>query len=45
MKPIPPSKCTNRPDCPCAFCVQTRAELSEGRSERDTQDRLGAPFH
>jgi hypothetical protein len=42
--PIPASKCTSRPDCPCEFCIQTRVELSEGSSERDIQDRLAEDF-
>jgi hypothetical protein len=29
-----PSKCTSRPDCPCSFCVNVRAEIAEGRTEK-----------
>jgi hypothetical protein len=29
MTSIPSSKCTNRPDCPCDFCVRVRAEIAE----------------
>jgi hypothetical protein len=42
--PIRASKCTSRPGCPCEFCIQTRAELSEGGSERDTQDQSAREF-
>jgi hypothetical protein len=39
-----PAKCTCRPDCPCEFCVRTRAELSQGLTERDTQDQSAREF-
>jgi hypothetical protein len=34
------SKCPNRPDCPCDFCFSIRAEIAEGRSEKDEQDEI-----
>ena len=30
MTPIPESKCTSRPDCPCEFCVKRNADLAAG---------------
>jgi hypothetical protein len=41
---VPAAKCTSRPDCPCEFCVETRKELSGGRSGRDTQDPSAREF-
>ena len=38
------SKCTSRPDCPCAFCVRVRAEIAEGRSEKDNENQLAEGF-
>jgi integrase len=38
---VPSARCTSRPDCPCEFCIRTRAE---GRSERDTQDQSAREF-
>jgi hypothetical protein len=42
--PIPASKCTSRPDCPCDFCVRVRAEIAEGRSEKDKENQLAEDF-
>jgi hypothetical protein len=42
--PTPASKCTSRPDCPCDFCVRIRAEIAEGRSEKDQEDQLAEDF-
>ena len=33
------SNCTSRPDCPCDFCVRVRAEIAEGRSEKDKENQ------
>ena len=41
---VPPSKCTSRPDCPCDFCVKVRAEIAEGRSEKDKGNQLAEDF-
>src|SRR6266852_4699783 len=41
---IPASKCTNRPDCPCDFCVRVRTEIAEGRSEKDKENQLAEDF-
>jgi hypothetical protein len=38
------SKCTSRPDCPCDFCVRVRAEIAEGRSEKDKENQLAEDF-
>ena len=38
--PIPASKCTSRPDCPCEFCVRVRTEPWE----RDIRDSLAEDF-
>jgi hypothetical protein len=38
------SKCTSRPDCPCDFCVRVRAEIAEGRSEKDEQNKIAEDF-
>ena len=38
--PTPASKCTSRPDCPCDFCVRVRAEIADGRSEKDKENQL-----
>jgi hypothetical protein len=40
----PESKCTSRPDCPCDFCVRIRAEIAEGRSEKDNENQLAEDF-
>lgn len=32
--------CTSRPDCPCVFCVQARADLEAGRTTKQEQDDL-----
>jgi hypothetical protein len=37
-------KCTSRPDCPCDFCVRVRAEIAEGRSEKDEQNKIAEDF-
>jgi hypothetical protein len=29
-----------RPECPCDFCVRVRAEIAEGRSEKDEQNKI-----
>jgi hypothetical protein len=42
--PTAASKCTSRPDCPCDFCVRVRAEIAEGRSEKDKQHQLVEDF-
>jgi hypothetical protein len=42
--PTPASKCTSRPDCPCQFCVRVRAEIAEGRSEKDKENQLAEDF-
>ena len=42
--PTPASKCTSRPDCPCDFCVRVRAEIAEGRSEKDEQNKIAEDF-
>jgi hypothetical protein len=34
------SKCTSLSACPCDFCVRVRAEIAEGRSEKDEQDKI-----
>ena len=34
------TRCTNRPDCPCQFCTDTRAEMAEGRTAQDKEARL-----
>jgi hypothetical protein len=39
-----PSKCTRRPDCPCDFCVKVRAEIAEGKTEKDEQNTLAEDF-
>jgi hypothetical protein len=44
MMPIPPSKCTSRTDCPCDSCVGVRAEIAEGRSEKDKENELAEDF-
>ena len=44
MTTIPASKCTSRPDCPCDFCIKVRAEIAEGRTEKDEQDKLAEDF-
>ena len=33
-----------RPDCPCDFCVRVRAEIAEGRSENDEQNKIAEDF-
>ena len=38
------SKCTNRPACPCDFCVRVRAEIAEGRSEKGEQNKIAEDF-
>jgi hypothetical protein len=43
-EPMAPSKCTSRPDCPCDFCVRVRAEIAEGRSKKDEENRLAEEF-
>jgi hypothetical protein len=43
-EPIPPSKCTILPDCPCDFCVPLRAKAAEGRSEKDKQNELAEDY-
>ena len=43
-EPTAPSKCTSRPDCPCDFCVRVRAEIAEGRSEKDKENQLAEDF-
>jgi hypothetical protein len=30
MTPMSESKCTSRPDCPCAFCIKRNADLAAG---------------
>ena len=40
LTPIPTSKCTSRPDCPCEFCVCRRSRLSPG----EVQDNLAEDF-
>ena len=42
--PTAASKCTSRPDCPCDFCVRVRAEIAEGRSEKDEQNKIAEDF-
>ena len=42
--PTHASKCTSRPDCPCDFCVGVRAEIAEGRSEKDEQNKIAEDF-
>jgi hypothetical protein len=43
-EPTAASKCTSRPDCPCDFCVRVRAEITEGRSEKDEQNKIAEDF-
>jgi hypothetical protein len=43
-EPTAPSKCTSRPTCPCDFCVRVRAEIAEGRSEKDEQNKIAEDF-
>jgi hypothetical protein len=38
------SNCTSRPECPCDFCVRVRAEIAEGRSEKDEQNKIAEDF-
>ncbi len=38
------SEFTCRPDCPCDFCVRVRAEIAEGRTEKNEQNRLAEEF-
>ena len=38
------SKCSSRPGCPCDFCVRVRAEIAEGRSEKDEQSKIAEDF-
>ena len=42
--PVPRSKCTGRPDCPCDFCVRVRTEIEEGRSDKDEQNKTAEDF-
>jgi hypothetical protein len=42
--PTAESKCTSRPDCPCDFCVRVRAEIAEGRSEKDKENQIAEDF-
>jgi hypothetical protein len=42
--PTATSKCTSRPDCPCDFCVRVRAEIADGRSEKDKENQLAEDF-
>jgi hypothetical protein len=42
--PAHASKCTSRPDCPCDYCVRVRAEIAEGRSEKDKENQLAEDF-
>jgi len=42
--PTAASKCISRPDCPCDFCVRVRAEVAEGRSEKDKENQLAEDF-
>ena len=43
MTPKKP-ECTSRPDCPCDFCVRVRAEIAEGRLEKDKENQLAEDF-
>jgi hypothetical protein len=43
-EPTHASKCTSRPDCPCDFCVRVRAEIAEGHSEKDEQNKIAEDF-
>ena len=38
------SKCTSRAECPCDFCVRLCAEIAEGRSEKDEQNKIAEDF-
>jgi hypothetical protein len=42
--PTPAEQCTSRPDCPCDFCIRVRAEIAEGRSEKDEQNKIAEDF-
>jgi hypothetical protein len=44
MTSIPASKCINRPDCPCEFCMQSRAEFAEGRTPGQELDGLASEW-
>jgi hypothetical protein len=39
-----PAKSRSRPNCPCDFCVRVRAEIAEGRSEKDEQNKIAEDF-
>jgi hypothetical protein len=39
-----PSKVYSRPDCPCSFCVKVRAEIAEGRTEKDQLENIAEDF-
>jgi hypothetical protein len=40
----PASKCTSQPDCSCDLCVRVRAEIAEGRSEKEKENQLAEEF-
>jgi hypothetical protein len=41
---IETSKCTNRPDCACAFCVQVRTEIAGGLTAKDEENKAIEDF-
>jgi len=41
---IETSKCTNRPDCACAFCVQARSEIAGGMTAKDEENKAIEDF-
>jgi hypothetical protein len=36
--------CTSKPECPCDSCVRVRAEIAEGRSGKDEQNKIAEDF-
>lgn len=38
------TRCTNRPDCPCDFCVTVRADIATGRDMKTQEDRIALDF-
>jgi hypothetical protein len=38
------SNCTSRPDCPRDFCVKVSAEIADGRTEKDQENKIAEDF-
>jgi hypothetical protein len=38
------SNCTSRPDCPRDFCVKVCAEIADGRTEKDQENKIAEDF-